>query len=303
MKQSILVFIAAVLILSACASPGASGTPAATQPGVTGQPETTSTVGAVATTAPTAGSTGQSLSDSLQDATPTGGKGLPGAQPEIRWDTRPEAVVISATNCCGFVPQFVAINYIPEAQVWGDGRVVWTQFGEDNQRQVLEGQLTQEQIAALLSQAAEAGFFGWDELYTSPTAPTDMPTKCIYIQLESATRKVCEYYEGAPTAFHDLYNELDGGLSLAGQPYQPQRAYLVAYPIEGSGQEALPQWQDKQVALAQAVNGAWIEGEDLEAAWLLVNQQPFGAAIQEGDTAYRLSLQIPGISFTAPPEP
>jgi hypothetical protein len=144
--------------------------------------------------------------------------------------------------------------------------VIWTQFDANNQRQVLQGQLTQEQMTDFLQQAAEAGFFGWDELYTSQNAPTDMPSKCIYIQLEGQSRKVCEYYEGAPRAFHELYTDLDNGLGLEGQPYLPEKAYLVAYPVEGSGQKGLPSWNSQDVSLTEAVNGAWIEGSDLEAA-------------------------------------
>jgi hypothetical protein len=197
----------------------------------------------------------------------------------------------------------VKINYIPEAQVWGDGRVIWTQFDANNQRQVLQEQLSQEQMTAFLQRASEAGFFGWDELYTSQNAPTDMPTKCIYIQPEGQSRKVCEYYEGAPQAFHELYIDLDNGLGLEGQPYQPEKAYLVAYPVEGSGQQGVPSWDSPSVSLAQAVNGAWVDGSNLETAWKMLNEQPFGAAIQEADIVYRISLQIPGVSFTAPPAP
>lgn len=299
MKPISVLILLSCLILAACSSSQQQGTLEPLSAAVTPIIPVTA---AAATQSATQGSTGQSLSNSTAIATPEGGKNVTDLSPEISWDPSPDALIISATNCCGFVPEFVKINYIPEAQVWGDGRVIWTQFDANNQRQVLQGQLTQEQMADFLQQATEAGFFGWDELYTSQNAPTDMPSKCIYIQLEGQSREVCEYYEGAPQAFHELYNDLDNGLGLEGQPYLPEKGYLVAYPVEGSGQAGLPAWNSQETSLVEAVNGAWIEGSDLEAAWKLVNEQPYGAAIEEGGTVYRISLQIPAVSFIAPPE-
>jgi hypothetical protein len=159
-------------------------------------------------------------------------------------------------------------------------------------------------MSALLQQAVDEGFFGWEEMYTSPMAPTDMPTKCIAIQLEDGSRKVCEYYEGAPQAFHTLYEELGDGLGLSGEDFIPDRGYLKSFPNPGGGESEIPEWdaQAAGISLADAVEGAWVEGPAAQMAWEVINQTPFGASAREGDQVYTLSLQIPGVSLNAPPQ-
>jgi hypothetical protein len=250
---------------------------------------------------------GESLSSVLENQVPTQGPKSGQPEPEVLWDDSPEALIVSATNCCGFVPEFVKLNYIPEAQIWGDGRIVWVQPGADNTRNVLEGKLGEDQLTALLQRAVADGFFGWEELYTSPAAPSDLPTRCVYVQLEIASRKVCEYYEGAPQAFQDLYADLASGAGATGQPYAPEEAYLTAYPFPAPDQPTqegeLAIWDVDRtgVSLSQAVDGMWLSGPALEEAWKIVNQTPFVSAAQEGDTFYTLSLQIPGVSLVQPP--
>jgi hypothetical protein len=197
------------------------------------------------------------------------------------------------------------MNYIPEAQVWGDGRIIWTHFDGSNQRQVLAGQLAPEQIAEFLQNAIDSGFFGWEELYTSPLAPTDLPTRCIFIDLAEQSRKVCEYFEGAPEAFHQIYDELDQGLGLDGEDFIPSHGYLTAFLIQGPEPGEVPAWNAEAAGLAveETAKGAWIEGPALEAAWTLINQHPSGPTVQEGESFYRLALQVPQLSMVAPPKP
>lgn len=304
MKGSIILLLLTTALLAACV-PASTGANSQAQP-----TELPTTVPPVSTQAPaTTGTpdkgTGQSMEDVLGSQTPEGGKNAVVPQPEVSWDASPEALILSATNCCGMVPEFVRLNYIPDAQIWGDGRIVWTKLDANNQRTVLEGKLNQDQMAALLHGAEDKGFFGWKELYTDPNAPTDLPTRCVYIQLQSQSRKVCEYFSGAPQAFHDLYDQVATGARATGQDFVPEKGYLVSYPQpNASADPAIPVWdaQAAGISLAKVVKGAWIEGKALDTAWKALNQNPFGAAVRDGDSIYMLSLQIPEVSFSQPPE-
>jgi hypothetical protein len=225
----------------------------------------------------------------------------------MAWDTSPAAKMFVATLCCGLAPDLLKINYLPAALVWGDGYILWTKMDSDGHRQVLEGKLSQDQMFALVQGALDQGFFDWNELYKSPNSPTDLPPKCISFQLKDRSHRVCEYFKGAPAEFTDLYNTLASGAGLEGKDYRPSKGFLVSHPQDPSYKPASTSqslvWNAKStnLSLSQAINGVWIEGPALEAAWDLVQSRPAGPMIKDDGTYYQLSLQIPGVSMIEPP--
>ena len=227
----------------------------------------------------------------------------------LAWDTSPTAKMIVATLCCGLAPDLLKINYLPAALVWGDGHILWTKSDSKGHRQVLEGMLNPNQMSVLVQGALSQGFFDWKELYKSPGSPTDLPPKCIFLQLKDRSHRVCEYFKGAPTEFNNLYNTLASGAGLDGKDYQPSRGFLVSHPQGTSFKPAstgqISVWDAKStnLSLSQAVNGLWIEGPALEAAWELVKSRPVGPMVKDDSIYYQLSLQIPGVSMIEPPAP
>lgn len=223
-------------------------------------------------------------------------------RPEVSWDTQADAMIIQGTYCCGLVPEMVALNYIPDVTVWGDGRVVWTTYDAE-QRLVLEGRLTREALRALLQGAVDDGFFGWENSYADYSV-TDLASQCLTIRLTSETKTVCEYYQGAPEAFHKLYAQLAGGAGAVGAEYQPARGYLTARRLNNFDAAQTPvtaQWPaDADVSLAEAQDGRWVDGAALAAAWQVVNQDRWGALVQAGDAYYALIVQVPGLHQNAP---
>jgi hypothetical protein len=224
----------------------------------------------------------------------------------VEWELG-AAPVITATYCCGLTPDLARTNYLPEALVQGDGIVRWVEYNEQGGRQVLQGELSQVELSALLQPAVDAGFFEWEEMYSDRNSPSDLPTKCLEINLKDAKKRVCEYYQGAPEAFHSLYNNLTAGAGLEGTPYQPERAYLAAqlYPggVPPEGEE-LPQWDAAAggITLEEVVQGAWVEGPALQTAWEAVNANPMAPIIEEDGKLYGITIQIPGYSLFPPPE-
>ncbi len=220
---------------------------------------------------------------------------------DLSWPTDPEAVILSATFCCGFVPQLVVMNYVSDATIFGDGRYIWVETDENGARQVFETQLTADQIESLLQQVATAGFFSWQDRYENPLV-ADAAEQCIEVRLLNQTKSVCEYFEGAPEAFHQLYDQLRQGAGHTGQPYTPERGYLKALPIQAEAQitaeEATLNWNTEAmgISLSKATAGVWLEGLALEQAWQVVNANPYNNVVQEGDQLYQLAVQIPGLS-------
>src|SRR5574341_1096981 len=82
-------------------------------------------------------------------------------RPEVRWEADPNTLVISADTCCGmlFDP-----NGIPDARLWGDGRLIWVEY-DGSKRRVVSAALTAAEMTSLLQIFVEAGFFGWKDYY------------------------------------------------------------------------------------------------------------------------------------------
>jgi hypothetical protein len=225
--------------------------------------------------------------------------------PAITWDTSPDKVIVRLTFCCGLVPESFALNYLPDAQVWGDGRILWAQTSNSGERRVLEARLTESEMKALFQRMMDDGFFGWQDNYADYTV-TDMPSKCLSVELTGKSKSVCEYYKGAPQAFHDLYAHIASGAGAAGADFVPEKAFLTAAPRTFSGpvQPDL-HWPVDSLgfSLSEAVGGKWVEGEAAELAWRVVNKNQWGHVVQDGDTYYQLVVQVPGVSQNAPPAP
>jgi hypothetical protein len=226
--------------------------------------------------------------------------------PDVAWDPSPEALVVRATLCCGFVPAIIPLNYIPDGQIWGDGSVLWVERSETGARQVLEGRLATEALRALLQRSVDEGFFGWQDRYAVDTI-ADLPDQCLFVALLDRQKQVCEHYRGAPQAFHELYDEVARGVGAVGSPYRPTRGYLTAHPITPRAPSTPVDliWPTSAVgfSLQEAEDGRWIEGEALTLSWEVINANTWGHLVRDGSEYYQLSLQIPGVSFLPPPEP
>jgi hypothetical protein len=77
--------------------------------------------------------------------------------------------------------------HLAEAQIWGDGRIIW--FEREATQRVLIGFMGQEQIVNLLEGIVEAGFLHWEDYYSSELPPTDTPARCIEIHLQFQSKQ------------------------------------------------------------------------------------------------------------------
>ncbi len=227
-----------------------------------------------------------------------------GYNPKLEWSTSPTETILQATNCCGFVPELVPLNYIPDAQLFGDGRLVWVINDIEGGRHVMTTQLGSQQIKDLLKRFVDAGFFQWKDEYADNTI-TDIPWQCLQVKLLGKEKQVCEYYRGAPAAFHTLYNDVASGLGLTGSDYVPARGYLSAKLLEGINPSEITmtgEWPaNTGISLQSSATGIWVQGAALEAAWNFVNASYWGNIIRENGRYYQLVLQIPGITMMEPP--
>jgi len=221
-------------------------------------------------------------------------------RPAVEWDHSPEAVVLRGTFCCGLVPQYYAENYIPEVLIWGDGRIVWVDDQASGTRRVSEGTFTEAELAALLQRFVDAGFFGWADSYANYNV-TDLPTQCLHLNLLSVSKSVCEYYEGAPAAFHTLYAEAASGAGAEGTEFVPTEGLLTVFPAGDPSNLTSEDYLDWDPAvtglsLADVTGAAPVDGNALALAWRAVNRSAWSPLVREGETFYYLVVTIPGLN-------
>ena len=249
---------------------------------------------------------GEASDEVVQPQGPTNRQDAPAPEVDLIWDEDPSVVVISGTFCCGFVPQLLVTNYIPDFTVYGDGQMIWSITDpETGGRQVFTTQLSPETLAGLLTRIQEAGFFGWQDNYADPTV-TDLAEQCLQVNLAGTTKSVCEYHKGAPAAFHELYDYLAAGAEQTGDPYIPETAYLTTESLGRDvnlGDEQVSALDEAALgfSLTTAQEGLWIEGDALARLWEEVNARPWLPLVEESQTFFQLGLQIPGLSIVAPP--
>ncbi len=121
------------------------------------------------------------------------------------------------------------------------------------------------------------------------------------VSLTSGIKGTCEYFEGAPEAFHVLYALFASGANIEGKEYTPERGLVTSYLL-GTAADCITKhdvvWDAAEMGfdLKDAVNGQWLEGEALAKAWEIVNIRPWGATIKLGEQYYNLSVQVAGLN-------
>lgn len=212
-----------------------------------------------------------------------------------------------ATYCCDSPTTEELVRfYIPEAQLWGDGRFLWTEREEEGTRQVFVTRLSSDEIQALLQEIAAAGFLAWEAEYQGEPV-VDAAGKCLNITLTDRDRTVCEAHGGAPAAFYTLFERLSRGAGNSGLPFRPERAYITGFQLEdlvGPRPAADLTWEEMQAQgpATQILSGFWLEqGETLQMLWDAANQNPYYMPlVEDGDRLFRIILQVPGVSWIEP---
>jgi len=224
----------------------------------------------------------------------------------VEWDPDPEALIVEIDTFGGPVPQPQALNHIPDARIWGDGRIVWVERQKDASRVVRQGQLSKQELTQLARFVVEEGFFDWHEHYQPDNPPPDMPTSHITVNLADQSQTVSQYFGGAPAGFWRIYDRIQT-LVPDGEPLAPQRGWLRAWPHETDlpDDEMLPWPTDAGFTLSEATDaGRWIKAPILTLVWDALNRSggyaTTRAVFREGEKAYSLTVQVSGISLYEP---
>jgi hypothetical protein len=226
-----------------------------------------------------------------------------GRSTDVAWDNDPATTIIklySPHTTAGLSGAYDSRYYIPEVQVWGDGRIIWVER-EGRSRRVLEGHLTEAETEALLTSIVEAGFFDWEESYQT-LGGNSSAWMHLLVNLSDRSKEIREH-GGAPDAYYDVEARLLGGAGADGREFVPACGYLTARPFSAGG--GGPQWPaGADITPDDIGDGRYVEGRLLRFVWDLVNQDPPNPIYASyGGHTFTIMVQIPDVSLTQPPRP
>ncbi len=221
-------------------------------------------------------------------------------EPKLYYQNDKNTLVISAdaqlSPAGGLLGEYC--NHIPDLRVWGDGRVIFSQYSPDRKRSVKIGNFDKSQIQTLLQLIAKSGFFRPNTPEVPNPAGTGYELKVV---LTSGTYDYNWTFQ--PIIYSDLIKAA-GAYDLA--EFTPERALLVSspyYPDWTQPKTDLPIWPSEySFSLAEADKGSWVSGDMLTFLWNSVNNSRYIVpGFQEDNKSYSIALQVPGVSFAEPP--
>jgi hypothetical protein len=224
-------------------------------------------------------------------------------KPKVEWDTAPTAIIAQAVHPIRHYQPSISSdytrNYIPEARLWGDGRILWASYGDSGgPRTVMEGQLTPEQMTVLLKQFVDAGFFGWNNNYFSLLPYDNPPTDYLTINLLTAQKTVIVSMGNPPRAFNSLFATLNSGAGAQGKIFKPTQGTLIAIPITTQTAEYNWDHENLNLDLSKAAEGIPVEGKALQLAWDVVNKNPYyPPPVSLNGVTYTIYVIIPGMMY------
>ncbi len=215
--------------------------------------------------------------------------------PQASWDTSPKTLII-AIKYYGEVDY----NYIPSAQIWGNGHVIWVEHSSSGTRQVLEGYLTHEAMTDLVDKIIDLGFFNG---YRIPNIDVFIGDY-LEVNLSGASHEA--EIDAKNKALSEIVNFLRLGAGVKGSEFLPTSGRLLAYPVEEVGIPASTiahyQWTSEKfghdlesVYTHKPYNEINIYDDELAFAWEIVNSS--NPVVESNGKKYWIAVIIPGVSL------
>lgn len=240
----------------------------------------------------------------------TGGdSGLPIDPNAIQWDRGPLTVVFRAEVTGGGGDSFSARNTVPLCTVYGDNRVVWLSQVGTFETQVLWDRLSDQVIRDFVT------FLTVNErFYTYEAQANVQPATIVSPVIETLTLSVSgvthqsDTYSGWEGDYYSRILAKCQGLSAAPVIYEPSAAWVSAEAIPADQTDTsafnVP-WDASASGLSLAevsTSGErrWITDRNVIVLWNLMHNSPSNLRFTEGETAYHLALEVPGVTREAP---
>ena len=220
--------------------------------------------------------------------------------PQPSWDHSPETRIIYTAPGA----MHIDFNYIPDVQIWGNGTIIWVERIPNQGRRVLQGQLSEAQLADIVQTAIEAGFFNplKKSRNTGRACAYSGVDNELNIQLKSTQGR--QMFRISNDAFCILAQFLSAGADVDGELYSPTIGILYPIPLDMTdfpGDTIADQeWSPAELTFdfeeAYDAQGRFvIKGTAVKMVWDFVNQSPSPVVAYQGDL-YWIGLQIPELA-------
>ncbi|MFP4322158.1 MAG: hypothetical protein ACLFTK_06880 [Anaerolineales bacterium] len=196
-------------------------------------------------------------------------------------------------------------NEIPLCTLWGDGRLVW--INElDTTREVLEAQLDDEAVRALIETVIFSGFYDWESDFTIPDQSRNN-MQSITLNLFSEERTVQRFSAWPAGGFQRI---LQACQQASDEPvlFLPEGGWVSAIEVTYNTEVGQIPWYDVASGfnLADVAGGApprWVSGNLAIVLWRDVILPRTTIHIRDQNQSYELIMQVPRVTRDAPPPP
>jgi hypothetical protein len=152
------------------------------------------------------------------------------APQELSAPTGADDLVLQLTDLTGVLPPGGVAATPPAYSLYGDGRLISApQVQAQTAWPILvEHRVTPAQVRRLLRTAADAGLLDSDRPTPSPGVGPDAPT--VTVTVASTTQRRTATVPKSDKSIARLRDELSGYADEPGNPYQPTRVAVIAFP-------------------------------------------------------------------------
>jgi hypothetical protein len=230
------------------------------------------------------------------------------AGPVINWDKSSGTVVVRLDRLIENEPKVQRLNRLPACTVYGDGHVVWVNTIPPNGEETLEAYVGEVGFRAFLEFIIrDQKFYSIPDYAADELPPAqDSALESITLNVNQAMRTIRSYRAWQGNTYGAIL-ERCRKLSDTRALYVPSGGWVTVFEQPrkpGSLENGWPPTAPFKMAEAAASGAAvWVQGAALRQLWN-VQRQTLGQTLWlEKDKAYRVAIQVPGISRDAPPAP
>ncbi len=224
----------------------------------------------------------------------------------IAWTRDPAFVLFRAEIVGG--EAFAAMSQVPLCTLYGDNRIVWTDITDTRDANVLEDRLSDAVISTFIAYlTVNERIYTFEEKLTDrATSGNTMPiVERVTIAVNDTVHRA-NGLSGWESGWFERVLSACRNLSAAPVLIAPAAGWLSAREVAFTVEAPLIFWDAERtgIALAQYTNTpGWVSGAGAVELWTRIRAIGTSALYQEGDRTYQVALQVPGVTYDAPPPP
>lgn len=228
--------------------------------------------------------------------------------PVIGWDPTPGRVILRLDRVLTNDEDRVTRNRLPPCTLYGDGRLVWVNPNPPNGEEVLEAYLSEVQMRDFLVYIIrDLKFYSVPDYAAQELPPTtEAALESISLNLYQEQKTVRSYRGWPGNTYIDISDRCKS-VSEVRALVEPFGGWVTVYAVDRS--PALPEigWSPaapfKMTEVAANGQPVWVTGVALRQLWRNERQTQGRMQWIEQGKAYKVAIQIPGLSRDAPPPP